>query len=213
MSNCLTFVFLFVMWICIQIRTVSGVCLDGRYGLDCSYTCHCTSGCNDVTGCSGNCTKGWSGPTCNMNNLALNKPASQSSHYNGDSTPPSNGVDGDYTSQIFTDIHQDNWWEVDLEKAYYIHNVTVHFRRDYKPRRNGVQVYRSLERNQTKTYHLCGAATIDSPDVTRITCNNKARYIKLYQGTNNNNLDTKDHNAGTAMDFSEVEVFSELHYS
>ncbi|XP_041347216.1 uncharacterized protein LOC121367133 [Gigantopelta aegis] len=143
MSNHMVCMLLFTMWACC--RVTSGDCPDGRYGVDCSYTCHCTSGCDDVTGCSGNCKKGWSGPTCNMNNLALNKPASQSSHYNGDETPSSNGVDGDYTettSCILTDVYQNNsWWEVDLGEPHYIHEVTVHFRTDYKPRRNGVHVY------------------------------------------------------------------------
>ncbi|XP_041349668.1 uncharacterized protein LOC121368963 [Gigantopelta aegis] len=211
MSNCLTFAFLSVMCSCIQISTVSGVCDGGRYGLDCNYMCHCTSGCDDVTGCSGNCEKGWSGPACNMNNLALNKPAFQSSHYKTDTSPPSNGVDGDYTPKtcILTDVSQNNsWWEVDLGKPQYIHEVTVHFRTgNYPYRRNGVHVYSSLTVNQTNTSHLCGAATINSSDVTRITCDTTAQYITLYQETDNTDLDTKYNSAGTAMDFCEVEVF------
>ncbi|XP_041379782.1 multiple epidermal growth factor-like domains protein 11 [Gigantopelta aegis] len=202
MSEHLICIFVFTIWACC--RVTSGVCPDGRYGLHCSYTCHCTSGCDDVTGCSGNCKKGWSGPTCNMNNLALYKLAYQSSHYNGANIPPSAGVNGDYTLKtgILTDPYQNNsWWEVDLGKPHYIHNVTVHFRMDYPYRRNGVHVYSSLTVNQSNTGHLCGAATINSPDVTRITCDTTAQYITLYQGTNNT------HGAGTGMDFCEVEVF------
>ncbi|XP_041347307.1 multiple epidermal growth factor-like domains protein 11 isoform X3 [Gigantopelta aegis] len=201
--------FIVIIWTCACFRVTSGVCPDGRYGLDCSYTCHCTSGCDDVTGCSGNCKKGWSGPTCNMNNLALNKPAFQSSHYEGDTSPPSNGVDGHHTqvtSCILTDLFQNNsWWEVDLGKPHYIHNVTVHFTMGLRARRNDVHVYSSLEENQTNTGHLCGAATINSPDVTRITCDTTAQYITLYQGTNNDIY--PPYYVGTAMDFCEVEVF------
>ncbi|XP_041379553.1 multiple epidermal growth factor-like domains protein 10 [Gigantopelta aegis] len=73
-------------------------------------------------------------------------------------------------------------------------------------RRNGVHVYSSLEVNKINTGHLCGAATINSPDVTRITCDITAQYITLYQRTNNDDLDTK-YDVGTGMDFCEVEVF------
>ena len=71
-------------------------------------------------------------------------------------------------------------------------------------RRNGVEVYTSKQPNQTNTGQLCGNTTINSPNVTRMTCDHVARYVTLYQGTNN------DHDAGTAMDFKEVEVFSEF---
>ena len=46
--------------------------------------------------------------------------------------------------------------------------------------------------------------------MTRMTCDHVARYVTLYQGTNNDKLEHKHNSAGTAMDFKEVEVFSEL---
>ena len=67
-----------------------------------------------------------------------------------------------------------------------------------------MEVYTSLQLNQTNRGQLCGKATINSPDVTRMTCDHVARYVTLYQETNN------DHGAGTAMDFKQVEVFSEF---
>ena len=73
-----------------------------------------------------------------------------------------------------------------------------------------MEVYTSLQPNQTNTGQLCGKVTINSSDVTRMTCDHVAQYVTLYQGTNNDKLDAKSHGAGTAMDFKEVEVFSEL---
>ncbi|XP_041355509.1 uncharacterized protein LOC121373124 [Gigantopelta aegis] len=164
---------------------------------------------------SGTLTLGPFSVLADLNNVALNKPASQNSHYEYNKTPPSNGVDGNYPDNVYdvtmcilTDVFQDNsWWEVDLGKPHYIYDVTVHFRMDYPYRRNGVHVYSSLYRNQINTGHLCGAATVNSPNVTRITCDTTVQYITLYQGTDNTDLDTKYQSAGTAMDFCEVEVF------
>ncbi|XP_041346895.1 multiple epidermal growth factor-like domains protein 11, partial [Gigantopelta aegis] len=214
MSTWLTTVFLCVMWTSIKTDTASGVCPEGHYGLDCSYTCHCTSGCDSVTGCSGGCTKGWSGPKCTIENVALNKTAYQSGYHPTVVHPPSYAVDGN-TDQgsygslciVTPSLEPYTWWEVDLGRPYYIHQLAVHFRTDYVAPRNDVHVFSSLKMNQTNTSHLCGVTTLNSSDVTYITCNDTAQYITLFQGTNNDDVDVEHYNPGKRMDICEVEVF------
>ncbi|XP_041374065.1 multiple epidermal growth factor-like domains protein 10 [Gigantopelta aegis] len=182
-----------------------GACTAGTYGLDCSYTCHCgTANCDDITGCSGNCEEEWSGPKCNKGNIALKKTAYQSSFYNGyTSYRPDFAVDGDLTQGwyaancILTGYSQSySWWEVDLQRDYYIHNVVVHFRTDYTVRKTGVQVYSSLRENQSNAGHWCGNTSFSSPVITTLTCDDTARYITLYRSAGDR-----------VMDFCEVEVF------
>ncbi|XP_041379689.1 multiple epidermal growth factor-like domains protein 10, partial [Gigantopelta aegis] len=186
-------------------------CMSGKYGLDCSYTCHCDAAdCNDVTGCSGSCQERWSGPTCTKENIALQKTAYQSSYTTGYTHVAVIAVNGDRRANgggvcIITDVNKPyTWWEVDLGRDYYIHKLDIYFRTDYKARRNGVHIYSSTEANQTDTDHLCGAATINSSDVTAVTCNSTARYITLYQNTQNNQYTPPGQGA---MDFCEVEVY------
>ncbi|XP_041374099.1 protein draper-like [Gigantopelta aegis] len=60
----------------------AGICSPRMYGLHCNYTCHCDAvDCDDVTGCQRRCHRGWHGSNCNEENIALDKPASQSSHH------------------------------------------------------------------------------------------------------------------------------------
>ncbi|XP_041357573.1 receptor-type tyrosine-protein phosphatase T-like [Gigantopelta aegis] len=71
-------------------------------------------------------------------------------------------------------------------------------------RRNGVQVYANTRNRTSNTGHLCGTVTgkpngSDIPDVMNITCDVNARYVTVYQGTNNSR--------STALDFQEVEVY------
>ncbi|XP_041374081.1 multiple epidermal growth factor-like domains protein 10 [Gigantopelta aegis] len=72
-------------------------------------------------------------------------------------------------------------------------------------RRNGVTVYSSRVESQLNTGHLCGSATRSSRDVTWIACDDTARYITLYQHTNNHPNYWQE--SDTAMNFCEVQVF------
>ncbi|XP_041374128.1 multiple epidermal growth factor-like domains protein 10 [Gigantopelta aegis] len=192
-----------------------GACTAGTYGLDCSYTCHCDAlNCDDVTGCSGNCNEGWSGPNCTRENVALGKATTQSSYQPNTWANSSLAVDGNLTEGFsgryciltgFTDAS--TWWQLDLGRKYYTHKLAVHFRTDYNIRRNGVRVYSSVDVNQTNTGHLCGSTTLDSPDVTWMTCNDTARYITLYQATTNISPGDITGTGDRAMDFCEVQVF------
>ncbi|XP_041374466.1 multiple epidermal growth factor-like domains protein 10 isoform X2 [Gigantopelta aegis] len=181
--------------------------MPGKCGLDCSYTCHCDAAdCIDVTGCSGSCQEGWSGPTCTKENVALRKTTYQSSYYPKFTHVAVLAVNGDRRAGgggfcIITGVNQPyTWWEVDLGRDYYIHKLDIYFRTDYTGHRNGVYIYSSTEANQTNTGHLCGATTINSPDIITVTCDHTARYITLYRNTSNII-------GGSIMDFCEVEVY------
>ncbi|XP_041374108.1 protein jagged-1-like [Gigantopelta aegis] len=207
MSKCWACLLLVASFICFKTHSVSGACTPGTYGLGCSYACHCSTNCNDVIGCSGSCLRGWSGPKCNKENIALDKGTNQNSYWET-WMKSARAVDGSlktrfqYNSCIHTAGGRPfTWWKVDLAEDYYIHKLAIYFRRDNTGRRNGVKVYSSVDVNQTNTGHLCGSATLDSPDVTWMTCDNTSRYITLYQDTYNER--TRD----TAMDFCEVQVF------
>ncbi|XP_041374077.1 uncharacterized protein LOC121387119 [Gigantopelta aegis] len=208
MSKCWSCLLLVASWICFKTHSVSGACESGQYGLDCSYTCHCdAANCNGVTGCSGNCQKGWFGPKCTTENVALRKTTYQSSYVPNYTHVAVLAVDGDHrTTGGFCMVTGVNlpytWWEVDLERDYYIHKLAIYFRTDFKDRRNGVQIYSSTEVNQTNAGHLCGATTINSRDVTTITCDSTAKYITLYREQTNND-------GKSTIDFCEVEVYSE----
>ncbi|XP_041374097.1 protein draper-like [Gigantopelta aegis] len=204
MSTYWSCLLLIASWICFQTHSVSGACTSGTYGLDCNYTCHCnTRNCNDVTGCSDTCNKGWSGPKCNIQNIALGKVTMQSSYWRN-SINSSRAVDGMMNTKftenscIHTGIWSSlEWWQVDLGRNIYIHKLAIYFRTDVKKRRKGVTVYSSVADKQTNTGHPCGTATLDSPDVTWMICNSTARYITLYRDTYGDK----------AMDFCEVQVF------
>ncbi|XP_041374072.1 multiple epidermal growth factor-like domains protein 10 [Gigantopelta aegis] len=184
---------------------ISGACESGKYGLDCSYTCNCdAANCHDVTGCSGSCREGWSGPRCTTENVALLKTTYQSSYYDGiPRNSSAHAVDGSRKTDngvfcILTDAQPYTWWEVDLGRNYYIHNLVIYFRTDYTVRKTGVNVYSSLFANQSNTGHWCGDTTPSSPFITHLTCDDTARYITLYRNTGR---------GSSVMDFCEVEVY------
>ncbi|XP_041349415.1 uncharacterized protein LOC121368732 [Gigantopelta aegis] len=139
MSKYLSFLLLVASWVYFNTRSVSGACESGKYGLDCSYTCHCDPAtCNDVTGCSRNCQKGWFGPKCTKENVALRKTTYQSSYITGFTDVAEHAVDGNRFTIgggpcIITGVNQPyTWWEVDLERDYYIHKLDIYFRADCK---------------------------------------------------------------------------------
>ncbi|XP_067679833.1 receptor-type tyrosine-protein phosphatase epsilon-like [Haliotis asinina] len=100
-----------------------------------------------------------------------------------------------------------NWWRVDLSGTVSIRDVTIYFRTDWKPRRNGIQVYVT---NSTDTpsgdncYNVTGRSDgNDIDDVTRAPCSGRGRYILLYT-TVNNEVDMRI--TLPRLDFCEVEV-------
>ncbi|XP_048257353.1 uncharacterized protein LOC124116616 isoform X2 [Haliotis rufescens] len=127
-------------------------CADGHTGADCqeptsSRECHCTSGCDVNFRCTDGCLQGWSGPTCQIRNIALNKSTQQSSTINDcqwASTAAQKDVCGDKASSLAVDgvtsssywsgtcTHTATgwtsaWWTVDLGETHLITNLTIFF--------------------------------------------------------------------------------------
>ncbi|KAL7505952.1 hypothetical protein ACHAXN_004087 [Cyclotella atomus] len=62
-------------------------------------------------------------------NLALNKPATQSSDYHGQATPASKAVDGNTDTYSETKTSHGNWWEVDLQQDVVVDRIRLVQRR------------------------------------------------------------------------------------
>ncbi|XP_067678583.1 multiple epidermal growth factor-like domains protein 11 [Haliotis asinina] len=197
---------------------VAGSCPAGRYGYRCSYQCHCPEvKCNATSGCqSESCSRGWSGPTCQKENKALNRTTSASGVH-VDMTS-SRVVDGDKRGNLcvgscfhstFIDPNITSaWWRVDLEQQTLVHDVTIYFRTDYKVRRNGIQIYiadtAASPTDGINCYNVTGNMNgTDIPDVLNVTCSGEGRYLVLYTTTVNNE---KNHLSVPVLDFCEVEV-------
>ncbi|XP_071117368.1 multiple epidermal growth factor-like domains protein 10 [Haliotis cracherodii] len=198
------------------LHITSGSCPDGTYGYQCSYNCNClVATCDSRDGCRSRnqtCNSGWSGPTCQKYNKALNKPTSASSIFLNQS--PSKAVDGvtkaNY-SYCFHSAYNDAsitvaWWRVDLSEMTQIHDVTIYFRRDHKVRRNGIQIYIAETDASPPAgdhcYNVTGKADgTDIPYVLNVTCSGKGRYLVLYT-TVKSRGDTVP-----SMDFCEVQVY------
>ncbi|XP_041359118.1 multiple epidermal growth factor-like domains protein 10 isoform X2 [Gigantopelta aegis] len=141
-------------------------------------------------------------------NVAIDKPAYQSSY--ADVYRASTAVDGITIQQgnnfMHTSIRRPyTWWEVDLGQVSFIRDVVIYFRVNFTLRRNGVKVYTNTQERTSNNGHLCGTVTgrpdgSDIPDVVNITCDVNARYVTIYQDT--------DNGGSTALDFLEVEVYS-----
>ncbi|XP_067679846.1 scavenger receptor class F member 1-like isoform X2 [Haliotis asinina] len=146
-------------------------------------------------------------------NIALNKPTSSSSVYQN----PGNAVNGDNSAnnyhQCFYSDWRDNsiteaWWRVDLGDMARIRHVTIYFRRDYKVRRNGIQIYiadtAASPTDGVNCHNVTGNRDgTDIPDVLTATCLGEGRYLVLYTVTVNNELNNVN---VPMMDFCEVEV-------
>ncbi|XP_046571696.1 multiple epidermal growth factor-like domains protein 10 isoform X1 [Haliotis rubra] len=191
----------------VGVTVVAGSCPAGRYGNICSYYCHCPDNCNPTSGCHpASCSRGWSGRTCQKENVALNKITSSSSvHYSS-----SNAVNGDET-RCFHSAYNNNtitsaWWRVDLGEGTMVHDVIIYFRTDYKVRRNGIQIYiadiAASPTDGVNCYNVTGNRDgTDIPDVLKVTCSGEGRYLVLYTTTvNNDNVNVP------ILDFCEVEV-------
>ncbi|XP_046560691.1 multiple epidermal growth factor-like domains protein 11, partial [Haliotis rubra] len=198
------------------ISSITGSCPAGRYGYRCSYQCHCPQVyCNPTSGCQpASCSRGWSGPTCQKENIALNKNTSASSVFQ----PSSNAVDGDtrgiylgrscFHSAYNRPTITSAWWRVDLGQKTLMHDVIIYFRTDrgFEFRRNGIQIYiadtAASPTDGVNCYNVTGNRDgTDIPDVLNVTCSDEGRYLVLYTTTVNN--DTVD---VPVMDFCEVDV-------
>ncbi|XP_071119466.1 multiple epidermal growth factor-like domains protein 6 [Haliotis cracherodii] len=145
-------------------------------------------------------------------NVALYKPASMSTTRQP-SQSAGKAVDGvttavNETFLIHTKVGEPTaWWKVDLQTQVQSAQVTIYFRRDFKKRRNGIQLYTSVTNsNETKEGSLCHTVTgspdgTDIPDVLNVTCPGTWRYLTVYTETSNDRQ-------GAVLDFAEVEVWT-----
>ncbi|XP_046571742.1 receptor-type tyrosine-protein phosphatase alpha-like [Haliotis rubra] len=206
MEKCLGTAVLFLIFL----GHCSCSCPDGTYGYNCGYTCNCDQDkCNPTSGCSPPvCFPGWSGSTCQKHNVARGKPTSSSGDLN---FPSSQATDGNtaahkYDVCIDTKVSKPNWWRVDLNDTVLIREVTIYFRTDYTPRRNGIQVYLTNTTNTAPPSGLlCYSVTgniygTDINDTISVPCHGRGRYVLLYTTTAN------DGDTQPKMDFCEVEV-------
>ncbi|XP_067678431.1 cell death abnormality protein 1-like [Haliotis asinina] len=109
-----------------------------------------------------------------------------------------------YSDCIETSASNPNWWRVDLDDVVLIHDVTIYFRLDFTPRRNGIQVYLT-NTTITPSGILCYTVTgntfgTDINDTLSVPCHGRGRYVLLYTTTANKG-DTQP-----VLDFCEVEV-------
>ncbi|XP_067679822.1 receptor-type tyrosine-protein phosphatase S-like isoform X2 [Haliotis asinina] len=185
-------------------------CLTGKYGYNCGYTCNCDhTKCDPSTGCSPpNCFPGWSGSTCHKHNVARGKRTSSSGDQDFSSSQATNGntAANSYDVCIDTKPSDPNWWRVDLNDTVLIRDVTIYFRTDFTPRRNGIRVYLTNTTDTTPpSGHLCYNVTgrgngTDINDILSVPCHCRGRYVLLYTTTANEG-DTQP-----KLDFCEVEV-------
>ncbi|XP_048256440.1 receptor-type tyrosine-protein phosphatase alpha-like isoform X2 [Haliotis rufescens] len=204
-----------LLCVCLLNLTSAG-CPPGTYGNLCAYTCNCLqTACNPTDGCRATtCNRGWSGPTCQKHNIALDKQTSASSSY----YPPGNAVNGIKTgvSGSLTCMHTDYtdagikaaWWRLDLGQTTLIHDVIIYFRKQYIVRRNGIQIYiaetTTTQPAGVSCYNVTGNRNgTDIPDVLNATCSGEGRYLVLYTTTVNNEINNV---SVPVMDFCEVEV-------
>ncbi|XP_067678553.1 uncharacterized protein [Haliotis asinina] len=182
-------------------------CPDGTYGYNCGYTCNCDlAKCDPTFGCSSDCFPGWSGPTCQKHNVARGKPTSSSGDGDYPSSLATDGITAaiSYTVCIETKGSNPNWWRVDLSDTVLIRDVTIYFRTDYTPRRNGIQVYLT-NTTITPSGLLCYTVTAntsgtDINDILSVPCHGRGRYVLLYTTTAN------ERGKQPILDFCEVEV-------
>ncbi|XP_064617212.1 multiple epidermal growth factor-like domains protein 10 [Liolophura sinensis] len=143
-----------------DISSVSAVCPGSTYGPDCKYDCHCDTSvtCDPQNGCVGNCAAGWDGPTCQRRNVALGKPTSQSSNFNGHTSELA--VDGtlghSYADTPCTHTRRTPSpasWRVTLGAVYWINNFTIYNRKENLGRRlSGFTLY---VRNTSQASKAC----------------------------------------------------------
>jgi RHS repeat-associated protein len=132
-------------------------------------------------------------PTQEPVNLALNKPAQQSSQLNS-SYPASKGVDGSISSFTHTNGDANAWWQVDIGNIYYIETLKLWNRQDCCSERltdfyifisNDAFVSTNILTTQNqigvKTFHITGTA----PLYSTINVMDTGRYIRIQlAGTN-----------------------------
>ena len=117
-------------------------------------------------------------------NIALNKPASQSS-LSASSLPneSANAVNGQKTGSFafHTDIEACPWWELDLEDDFIVREVRIYNRLDFSERANSLAIFVRGHREPWKLiHHQAGQAFggIDGNPLTIRTNGERFRYLR-----------------------------------
>jgi FkbM family methyltransferase len=146
------------------------------------------------------------GPT---SNLALNKPASQSSTsqwsrsraVEEDARNANNGsISGGFG--FHTEKEQDPWWQVDLRGAFFIREIVIFNRHDHAYRLTRFSILGSLDGREWKRFFRKIDGTVfgnadNKPYVIEIADNQPARYVRV-------RLDGTDY-----LHFDECQVFGD----
>ncbi|BFY99750.1 hypothetical protein BsWGS_02790 [Bradybaena similaris] len=107
----------FVLLVALVTRSVDcgrGKCPSGKFGRQCRLTCHCKDDvdCNDTSGtCPGPCAEGWSGPSCQRQNVVLGMSTDMKT---SDWSKGARAVDGDVRTCVTSTSNRTGWWRVDL---------------------------------------------------------------------------------------------------
>jgi hypothetical protein len=114
-----------------------------------------------------------------LGNLALGKPAQQSSTYSG-AYPASNGVDGrkDNSSMFHTNSEQNAWWQVDLQGNYALSHIVLYNRTDCcTERQRTLQVMLSQNGSNWQTIYAHPGA--DFRELRVEAGGRTARYVRV----------------------------------
>ncbi|KAK3089316.1 hypothetical protein FSP39_002684 [Pinctada imbricata] len=182
----------------LSIHVILGSCPPGSFGYLCQYQCHCAYGalCDSTTGaCLEGCDFGWDGkPTCQIQNIALDKPSYQDGHTNRsilavDGNRSQTGAVNHCTRVLNGRYPFRATWNVDLKRPYTVKQIKVFFtNNDPKTnakRRQGVRVYVS---NTSEYYKgaLCYNSQISMksfytpPDILTLNnCTHRGRFVTL----------------------------------
>ncbi|KAK6188230.1 hypothetical protein SNE40_004456 [Patella caerulea] len=178
-----------------------------RFGYNDKYICHCDNKgpCDSVTGlCSSGCVMGWYGDSCQKENVAFDKFASQSSSYDSEKTPEL-AVDGQKDTSVYsptcshTAIQQSSaFWRVDLGKTYPIRDIRIFVRNN---------MY-GLSRLRGFSLHI-----IDDKDVQHLchkdddTKNLRSEFTIKCNGTRGRHIKISKQGNDVFVNLCEVEVF------
>ncbi|XP_064605939.1 multiple epidermal growth factor-like domains protein 6 [Liolophura sinensis] len=167
---------------CILFVSVNGECPADKFGDECQFECHCSNGvCEQKSGhCPKGCALGWSGPSCQKQNIALKRRATQSSTFcepTGRCFNASYSVDGSRDQWLYagsgcshTQSSSYNEWRVSWSEEHYITNLVIYNRKDCcQEDLNGFRVY-VQQRNGTRV--LCYNDPTSQPirDVIHVRC-------------------------------------------
>ncbi|XP_070195376.1 multiple epidermal growth factor-like domains protein 6 isoform X2 [Littorina saxatilis] len=116
-----------------------GTCAIGYYGYNCRHHCHCRDPdhCDVTAYCHGNCADGWSGPSCQSQNLAFGMLSKIRS--NNPDLSSRSAFDGNSSTCVTSAPDNPGWLRVDLQTNTDVYYITLIVAEGTPPR--GWQVF------------------------------------------------------------------------